>query len=118
MLTAVAVATATAAVATGPTLAGAATGDLAYEGCITAETQSGPTPGSAACDAIAKAQSSGTSSGLNLPSGAALSADGTSLYLVAAADDSVARFNRNPATGDLAYKGCISGDSSTGPSGT
>src|SRR5262245_56614592 len=98
--------------------AGAASGDLSYEGCITGETERGPTPGSAACTAIATAQSGGSGSGLNTPTAAAVSADGSSVYMVGQVDDSVARFNRNPATGDLAYKGCISGDIATGPSGT
>jgi 6-phosphogluconolactonase (cycloisomerase 2 family) len=86
-----------------------ATGVLTYQGCITGETESGPT-GSNACAAIAAATPSGTDSGLDSPFALALSPDGTSLYTVSFLDDAVAHFDRDPATGALTYQGCISGE--------
>jgi hypothetical protein len=52
------------------------------------------------------------------PVGLTVSPDGNSLYVAAANDTAVARFSRNPSTGALAYRGCITGDKAVGPSGT
>ena len=94
-----------------------ATGALTYEGCVTGETESGPT-GTNACAQIPGATSSGTDSGLDAPQGVEVSPDGESLYAVAALDDAIATFDRNPATGALTYAGCITGETQTGPAGT
>jgi 6-phosphogluconolactonase (cycloisomerase 2 family) len=93
------------------------TGALTYQGCITGETQSGPT-GTDACTQIASAASFGTDSGLDNPFALAVSGDGASLYAVAENDDAVVRFDRDPATGALTHQGCISGKTETGPTGT
>jgi hypothetical protein len=95
-------------------------GDLTYQGCITGETESGPAtpgPGSGACVEIPSAVLNGDNSGLNNLRSVAASADGKSLYAVSANDDAVARFDRNPSTGDFTYQGCITGETETGPGG-
>jgi len=92
------------------------TGALTYQGCITGETQSGPT-GSNACDQIGSAASSGGNSGLDQLSSVAVAADGASLYTLSTADDAAARFSR-AASGALTYQGCISGETGSGGSCT
>src|SRR5439155_25818790 len=93
------------------------TGALTYKGCITGRTETGPA-GSGACTAIPSANSRGSNSGLDAPQALALSADGRSLYAAAERDDAVARFRRNTTTGALAYKGCVTGDTQSGPGGS
>jgi 6-phosphogluconolactonase (cycloisomerase 2 family) len=93
------------------------TGALTYQGCISGETESGPA-GTSACALIASAASNGTDSGLDAVRSVALSADGTSLYVVSESDDAVARFARDLSTGALTYQGCISGETESGPPGT
>jgi 6-phosphogluconolactonase (cycloisomerase 2 family) len=94
-----------------------ATGALTYQGCISGDKASGPS-GSGACALIPSAAPGGFDSGLASPRSVALSPDGTSLYAVSALDSAVARFDRDPASGALAYQGCISGDKASGPSGS
>jgi 6-phosphogluconolactonase (cycloisomerase 2 family) len=89
-----------------------ATGALAYQDCITGETVTG-----AACAAIPTATPDGTKSGLHTIQSIALSADGRSLYAAAIGDDAIARFDRDPATGALTYRDCITGDTDIGPTG-
>jgi sugar lactone lactonase YvrE len=86
-----------------------ATGALTYQGCITGDTDAGA-GGSRACTAIPSATAGGADSGLEAAASLALSADGASLYAGAAGDDALARFNRDPGTGDLAYRDCITGN--------
>jgi DNA-binding beta-propeller fold protein YncE len=86
-----------------------ATGALTYRGCITGEAESGPS-GTDACVAIDTATSGGEGSGLDGPYALALSPDGTSLYVAAPGDDAVARFDRDPATGALTYRDCMTGE--------
>jgi 6-phosphogluconolactonase (cycloisomerase 2 family) len=100
-----------------PGIAGGAVGGLTYQGCLTGETESGA-DGSGACALIPSATPGGSHSGLATPNSMALSPDGTSLYAVSALDSAVARFDRDPASGALAYQGCITGDQSSGPSGS
>jgi 6-phosphogluconolactonase (cycloisomerase 2 family) len=90
------------------------TGALTYQGCITGEEGSNATT----CTAIASASTNGTDSGLDGVRALALSADGKSLYAIAAEDDAVARFDRDPATGALTYQGCITGETESGPGPT
>ena len=101
----------------GTAVAAGATGDLVYKDCITGETESG-SAGSAACDAIASAATSAANSGLAGPDAIALSPDGANLYVVSLEDDAIARFTRNTANGKLAYKGCITGETQSGPAGS
>ena len=95
----------------------AATGGLSYQGCVSGDTALGPS-GSSACAEIPSATPSGENSGLHRPAAAAVSAEGNSLYVVSAADASVARFDRDPSTGALTYQGCITGSTAVGPSGS
>ncbi len=87
----------------------AAPGDLAYKDCITGETESGPTPGSGACDVLPGAASFGANSGLNDVTGGAVSPDGKSLYAVGQSDDAIVHFSRNPKNGKLTFEGCLTG---------
>jgi sirohydrochlorin ferrochelatase len=93
------------------------TGKLTYKDCVTGETESGPA-GSGACTAVGSATSIGTNSGLDTPESVAVSADGGSLYVGAAFDDAVARFDRNATSGKLSYKGCITGETQSGAAGS
>ena len=91
------------------------TGTLIYQGCITGDKQLGPS-GSGACTEIPSATQNGVGSGLDGLGSIVLSDDGTSLYGVAYGD--VVRFDRDPDTGALTYRGCITGDQRRGPSGS
>lgn len=99
-----------------PATAGAAVGDLEYRGCLSAETQSGPS-GSGACAALPHAASQGDHSGMQYTLGVALSPDGSSLYAVGFGDASIATFDR-AADGTLTYEGCLTGDAGNGPGGS
>ncbi len=95
----------------------ATTGALSYQGCITGDTNAGPS-GSGACSQIASADALGANSGLNLVTSVIVSPDGKSVYAAATGNSAVARFNRDTDTGALTYKGCISGDTQTGGAGS
>ena len=107
---ALAVAGAALATGIGVSLAVAAEGDLTYAGCITGDTQAGPSPGSGACTKIPSASSGGAGSGLDVPSSVTVSSDGKSVYAASQVDAGIARFDRNPSSGALSYQGCISGN--------
>ncbi len=95
------------------------TGALRRAGCITGETESGPFPGgSGACIAISTNHGGGDDSGLHLPKGLAISPNGRQLYATLAGDSGIAIFNRNPKTGQLGFRTCLSSDSITGPGGS
>ena len=93
------------------------TGAITYRGCITGDKRSGPS-GSGACSDLPSATADGTASGLNGLQSLALSADGKSLYGTATRDSAIATFDRDPQTGALTYRGCITGDKRSGPSGS
>jgi DNA-binding beta-propeller fold protein YncE len=88
------------------------TGALAYSGCITGDRAVGPS-GSGACAAIPTATWAGQRSGLNgsvnAPYPVIVSPEDGSVYVGATGDVSLAQFDRDPATGELAYLGCIGG---------
>jgi 6-phosphogluconolactonase (cycloisomerase 2 family) len=92
-------------------------GALTFDGCITGDERLGP-GGSGTCTLTSSATSDGSHSGFDDPSTVVLGPRGTSLYLTSETDDSVAAFQRNPNTGALAYRGCITGDAASGPSGS
>jgi hypothetical protein len=101
-----------------------ATGALTYRDCITGDQRSGPS-GSGACTEIPSATPEGQGSGLLDLRALALSPDGKSLYTAATkyvaggrGDAAIARFDRDPETGVLVYRGCITGDTALGPSGS
>ncbi|MGH2987583.1 MAG: Calx-beta domain-containing protein [Solirubrobacterales bacterium] len=76
-------------------MAATATGALAYQGCVTGETESGP-GGSGACAQVASAAAGGANSGLDNLRSPTVSPDGESLYAASASDDAVATFEREP----------------------
>jgi hypothetical protein len=84
-----------------------ASGELAYGGCLTGDQSAGP-GGTGSCPLIPTATKEGYGSGLDEPSGVAISADGSHVYVTAALDQSVAVFARNPASGGLEFKQCLS----------
>jgi len=97
------------------------TGALAYRGCITGDTRSGVR----SCDEIPTATPGGEGSGMGSPSDVAVSPDGNAVYVTSAiltdypdGDAAIARFDRDPDSGALAWQGCISGRTELGPSGT
>jgi 6-phosphogluconolactonase (cycloisomerase 2 family) len=96
-----------------------ATGALAFKSCITGDIAAGPVSGggSGACKALPHASASGADSGLDSPESLVASGDGKSLYAVSASDSAVDRFKRSKATGALAFKNCITGETSSGPVG-
>ena len=93
-----------------------ATGQITYRDCITGDTQSGPS-GSGACTEVPTAAADG-SSGLDGLESMAVSPDGKSLYAGTAESSSVVSFDRDPQSGALTYRGCISGNEELGPSGS
>jgi hypothetical protein len=92
-----------------------ATGAITYQGCITGDKRSGPA-GSGACADSPDATADGSGSGLEGVRSLALSADGKWLY--GGTGVSIVRFARNPQSGALTYRGCITGDKELGPSGS
>jgi hypothetical protein len=89
-------------------------GELSYQDCITGDKRSGPS-GSGACDAIPSATKDGSRSGL---SGNALAASPDGKTLFAGGHSEVARLDRDPATGALKFRDCVTGFKLSGPSGT
>jgi hypothetical protein len=96
------------------------TGRLTFVDCITGQRVSGPPPvGSGACETIGtKATRGGNDTGLHDLRGVVVSPDGEWVYAASTEDDAVARFDRDPATGDLDYVDCITGETESGPGGT
>jgi hypothetical protein len=94
----------------------ARSGALTYKGCITGDSLAGPVSGggSGACKAVTHASTNGTDSGLDGPRGIAVSGDGKSVYLLSESDDAISRFRR-ARSGALTYKGCITGETESGP---
>jgi 6-phosphogluconolactonase (cycloisomerase 2 family) len=97
-----------------PGTASAAVGDLSFEDCITTSEAVGPNPpGTGACDLHGESSAAGSNTGLHLPESVAVSPDGRSLYAVSGDDDAIARFDRDPATGELSFVFCFTGESET-----
>lgn len=86
-------------------------GVVAPQGCLSAETQSGPS-GSNACSLVPTATSAGINSGLDAPLSLTVSADGASLY-TSSFYGSVARFVRNVGTGGLGWGDCATANTVT-----
>jgi hypothetical protein len=82
-------------------------GALTYGDCVSGDLGAGPA-GTGACALIPSATRDGYGSGLADPSGVAISADGSRVYVTAALDQSVAVFTRSPASGRLEFKQCVS----------
>ncbi len=88
-----------------PATASAATGALTYQSCISSNTNA------SSCAQIPGATAGGANSGLHGLNSVAVSPDGKSVYTAAYNSDTIARFDRDPATGALTYQGCISSNS-------
>ena len=88
------------------------TGALTYQGCQTAETQSGPAQ---ACALLPGATSGGADSGLDVLQTVALSPDGASLYTASQNDSAVGRFDRDLGTGVTDLPGMHHGGSAERP---
>ncbi|MFI5026589.1 MAG: hypothetical protein ACHQCI_07575, partial [Solirubrobacterales bacterium] len=87
-------------------------GKLTYEGCITGETETGPT-GSDACAAIPSATAAGANSGMDSPGSVAVSPDGKAVYVLGKSDDSVVHFKRKRSTGELTFEECLTGETAS-----
>jgi 6-phosphogluconolactonase (cycloisomerase 2 family) len=85
-------------------------GALDFQQCVTAEAESDPP-----CTSITGATSLAIDSGLDGLAAAAIAEDGESLYTAAPDDDAVAHFERDPLTGSLAYGGCLTAQTESGP---
>ncbi|MGH2951897.1 MAG: hypothetical protein ACRDKX_07635, partial [Solirubrobacterales bacterium] len=84
-------------------------GELDFDSCLTGEEESSPP-----CDEIDTATSGGDESGLNQPRWLVIGPDDVSLYSVNNNDHSIARFSRDPGSGDLDFEDCITGDTDVG----
>jgi DNA-binding beta-propeller fold protein YncE len=82
----------------------AATGALSYGGCISGRSGS-------PCVHLPGSTSDAGGTALAGPRPPVVSADGTDVYVPARLSDAVSRFTRDPATGALAYAGCVSSNS-------
>lgn len=82
-------------------------GALTYVDCLTGDTDPGPI-GVLACTPIPSAKRAGYGSGLNEPTGIAISPNGHRVYVTAGLDQSLTTFDRDPATGALAFADCLS----------
>jgi hypothetical protein len=83
------------------------TGALTYVDCLTGDTEPSPT-GVLSCALIPGATHGGYGSGLNEPRGVVVADDGRHVYVTTGLDQSLVTFAREPATGALAFAGCLS----------
>jgi 6-phosphogluconolactonase (cycloisomerase 2 family) len=81
-----------------------ATGALSDAGCLAADSAA------SVCSLIPGAVAGGANTGLDDPEELVVSPDGTSLYVASDGDSAIAIFSRDPATGAIAFAGCISGE--------
>jgi len=84
-------------------------GTLSFQGCLTGGISGFVVGLESVCAPVAPDNSHG--SGLSGINRIVLSPDGTSLYASSPKTSSVTEFRRDPATGQLTYLGCISGES-------
>src|SRR3954451_19426426 len=100
-------------------------GALTWQGCVSGNVDLGPS-GRGACTMVPKASPYALDSGLS-PESLTLSPDGESLYTGSSRDCDdygcwgswgLGRFDRDPATGTLTFRGCITGNEYSGPSGS
>lgn len=87
----------------------AADGSLSFQGCLSGGISAVVTGFQSACAPVGPENSHG--SGLRGVSRIAISPDGASLYASSPKTSSIAEFQRDPASGQLAYRGCLSGES-------
>lgn len=91
------------------TFARSPNGSLSFQSCLSGGISAFISGASSPCIQVAPDNSHG--SGLRGINRIVLSPDGTSLYASSPKTSSVTEFRRDPATGQLAYTGCISGES-------
>ncbi|HSI79300.1 MAG TPA: hypothetical protein VK919_01490, partial [Solirubrobacterales bacterium] len=84
------------------------TGELAYEGCISSDSEVG------GCAPIPGATAFGVGTGLDGLFSVAVSADGERVYAASFDGDAVARFDRDVLTGALTYEDCSSSNADVG----
>jgi DNA-binding beta-propeller fold protein YncE len=84
-------------------------GSLSFRGCLTGGITGTVVGLQSVCTPVGPENSHG--SGLRGINRIVISPDGTSLYASAPKVSSVTEFQRDPATGQLVYRGCISGES-------
>jgi DNA-binding beta-propeller fold protein YncE len=89
------------------TVIGLRTRPLKWQGCLSANVEPGP-PGKQPCKLLPHAGSEDALSGFNSVRFVAVSPDGRNVY-TASGDHSLGIFSRNPRSGKLAYRGCITG---------
>lgn len=89
-------------------------GELSFRSCVTGRD---PTPDGACEEIPSGGFAHGLFSGLGALLGGTVSPDGRSIY-TASRYRGVAHLRRDPETGTLSYRGCISGESSDGPRGS
>jgi 6-phosphogluconolactonase (cycloisomerase 2 family) len=81
-------------------------GSLSYRGCLSGDTGGAQS----ACSLIADPAGNPTASILRSVNRIVISRDGTSLYASTPKSSSLAEFRRDPASGQLAYTGCITAE--------
>jgi 6-phosphogluconolactonase (cycloisomerase 2 family) len=84
-------------------------GALTFSGCLAAANR-GTGPGDP-CRYVPQANDIGIATSMFELHEIAITPDGTGLYGVSAADDAVAAFSRDPATGRLTFRSCIDAES-------
>ena len=84
------------------------TGALSFAFCFTGETAG------FSCEQLPEAAVNGADSGMDDPEAVVVAPDGRSVYVTSRSDAAIAMFKRQP-NGFITYKGCVSGDSATGP---
>ena len=85
-----------------------ANASLAFKGCLSGDSTL------AVCEHTSGATSGGDNSGMGASQLPAISPDGRSVY-VPSEDDSVSHFKRDTGNGELTFRGCITGETQTGP---
>jgi 6-phosphogluconolactonase (cycloisomerase 2 family) len=90
------------------------TGQLTYKSCLTGDQNVG------ACASIPSATAGGGASGLDDVRALVVSPDGNFAYAVVAGDqdDALAAFERSRRSGQLDYRGCLTGSTQSGSGGT
>ncbi len=92
-----------------------ATGALTYSGCLTGDSEFGTELGGAnPCATLRSAQPGGAGSGLGNPTALALDPSGRSLLVSAGRDSAITRLSRNPASGALRFRGCLTANPDVG----
>jgi DNA-binding beta-propeller fold protein YncE len=91
------------------TFARAGDGSLSFQGCLTGGITAVVSGFASACTPVGPDNSHG--SGLRGVKRIVLSPDGASLYASSPGKSSVAEFQRDPNSGQLTYRGCITGES-------